>query len=282
MTSFHYTTEQPGETIEKLLREQWQGGKKSVHQMRMDKSVTDTDGQPLDWKEPLPEGTELIFGFSDAQSSYKPETSDSLNVLWEDEHILVVNKPAGVSVHPENLPGTGTLMNEVMGYIEAQGGTYAEHIHRLDQHTSGVLLIAKNPLAKTMFDRMLEQNQIERYYTAELEGQLRKPRGTVNMPIGKDRYHATRRRVSPSGQSAVTHFKVLERKPDTTLVEAQLETGRTHQIRVHFSHLGHPVVGDQLYGSETIARGPYKLVASKVVFTHPITSEMIVVEVETE
>lgn len=282
MTSFHYTTEQPGETIEKLLREQWQGGKKSVHQMRMDKSVTDTDGQPLDWKEPLPEGTELIFGFSDAQSSYKPETSDSLNVLWEDEHILVVNKPAGVSVHPENLPGTGTLMNEVMGYIEAQGGTYAEHIHRLDQHTSGVLLIAKNPLAKTMFDRMLEQNQIERYYTAELEGQLRKPRGTVNMPIGKDRYHATRRRVSPSGQSAVTHFKVLERKPDTTIVEAQLETGRTHQIRVHFSHLGHPVVGDQLYGSETIARGPYKLVASKVVFTHPITSEMIVVEVETE
>ncbi|PIC85293.1 RNA pseudouridine synthase [Sporosarcina sp. P20a] len=280
MTSFHYTTEQTGETIEKLLREKWQGGKKSVHQMRMDKSVTDTEGQPVEWKEPLPEGTELIFGFTDAQSSYKPEPSDSLRVLWEDEHILAVFKPAGVSVHPEHLPGTGTLMNEVMGYIEAKGGTYAEHIHRLDQHTAGVLLIAKHPLAKTMFDRMLEQNQIERYYTAELEGQLRKPRGSINMPIGKDRYHATKRRVSPSGQSAITHFKVLERKPDTTLVEAQLETGRTHQIRVHFSHLGHPVVGDQLYGSETMSRGPYKLVATKVAFTHPITSEMIVVETE--
>lgn len=280
MTSFHYTTRQSGETIEKLLREQWQGGKKSVHQMRMDKSVTDTEGQPLDWKEPLAEGTELLFGFSDAQSAYRPEAYDQLNVLWEDEHIVAVNKPAGISVHPENLPGTGTLMNQVMGYIEANDGTYAEHIHRLDQHTAGVLLIAKNPLAKTMFDRMLEQNQIERYYTAELEGQLRKPRGTINMPIGKDRYHATRRRVSPSGQAAVTHFKVLERKPETTLVEAQLETGRTHQIRVHFSHLGHPVVGDQLYGSETIARGPYKLVASKVVFTHPITSEMIAIGTE--
>ena len=280
MTRFHYTTQQPGETVEKLLREQWQGGKKSVHQMRMDKSVTDSEGQPVEWKEPLPEGTELIFGFTDARSSYKPEPFDSLNILWEDEHVLAVFKPAGVSVHPEHLPGTGTLMNEVMGYIESTGGSYAEHIHRLDQHTSGVLLIAKNPLAKTMFDRMLEQNQIERYYTAELEGQLRKPRGTINMPIGKDRYHATRRRVSPSGQSAVTHFKVLERKPDTTLVEAQLETGRTHQIRVHFSHMGHPVVGDQLYGSETIARGPYKLIASKVVFTHPITTEMIAVETE--
>ncbi|PID14081.1 RNA pseudouridine synthase [Sporosarcina sp. P34] len=280
MTSFHYTTTQPGETIEKLLREQWQGGKKSVHQMRMDKSVTDTDGQPVDWKEPLPEGTELVFGFTDAQSAYKPEPFNSLRVLWEDEHILAVHKPAGVSVHPEHLPGTGTLMNEVMGYIEAKNGTYAEHIHRLDQHTAGVLLIAKHPLAKTMFDRMLEQNQIERYYTAELEGQLRKPRGTINMPIGKDRYHATKRRVSPSGQSAVTHFKVLERKPDTTIVEARLETGRTHQIRVHFSHMGHPVVGDQLYGSETMSRGPYKLVATKVAFTHPITSEMIVIETE--
>lgn len=280
MTSFHYTTNKPGETVEQLLREQWQGGKKTVHQMRMDKSVTYADGQPVEWKEPLPEGTRLIFGFSDAHSSYKPEPFDSLNVIWEDEHLLAVHKPAGVAVHPEYAPGTGTLMNEVMGYIDAKGGSYAEHIHRLDQHTAGLLLIAKHPIAKTMLDRMLEQNRIDRFYTAELEGQLRKPRGTINMPIGKDRYHATRRRVSPSGQSAVTHFKVLERRPDSTLVEAQLETGRTHQIRVHFAHLGHPVIGDQLYGSETIARGPYKLTASKIAFEHPITMESIVLETE--
>lgn len=280
MTSFHYTTIQPGETVEQLLREQWQGGKKTVHQMRMDKSVTDSEGLPVEWKEPLPEGTELTFAFSDAQSSYKPEPFHSLRVVWEDEHLLAVNKPAGVSVHPEHAPGTGTLMNEVMGYIDSKGGTYAEHVHRLDQHTAGILLIAKHPISKTMLDRMLEQNKIDRFYTAEVEGQLRKPRGTINMPIGKDRYHATRRRVSPSGQSAVTHFKVLERLANSTLVEAQLETGRTHQIRVHFSHMGHPVVGDQLYGSETIARGPYKLVASKVAFEHPITSEQIVLETE--
>ncbi|WP_153720994.1 RluA family pseudouridine synthase [Sporosarcina cascadiensis] len=280
MTSFHYTTIQPGETVEQLLREQWQGGKKTVHQMRMDKSVTDSEGLPVEWKEPLPEGTELTFAFSDAQSSYKPEPFDLLNIVWEDEHLLAVNKRAGVSVHPEQAPGTGTLMNEVMGYISSTGGTYAEHVHRLDQHTAGILLIAKHPIAKTMLDRMLEQNKIDRFYTAEVEGQLRKPRGTINMPIGKDRYHATRRRVSPSGQSAVTHFKVLERLANSTLVEAQLETGRTHQIRVHFSHMGHPVVGDQLYGSETIARGPYKLIASKVAFEHPITSEAVLLETE--
>ncbi|PIC63006.1 RNA pseudouridine synthase [Sporosarcina sp. P13] len=280
MTSFHYTTSKPGETVELLLREQWQGGKKTVHQMRMDKSVTDADGQPIEWKEPLPEGTLLTFSFSDAQSSYRPETLTKLRVIWEDEHVLAVYKPAGVSVHPEHAPGTGTLMNEVMGYITKNGGTYAEHVHRLDQHTAGLLVIAKHPIAKTMFDRMFEQNRIDRFYTAELEGRLLKPRGTINMPIGKDRYHATRRRVSPSGQSAVTHFKVLDRLANSTLVEAQLETGRTHQLRVHFSHLGHPVVGDQLYGSETIARGPYKLVASKIAFEHPITGESIVLETE--
>ncbi|MDV6378372.1 RluA family pseudouridine synthase [Sporosarcina sp. GW1-11] len=280
MTSFHYTTSKAGVTVEQLLREQWQGGKKTVHQMRMDKNVTGADGQPIEWKEPLPEGTVLTFRFSDAQSSYRPETLTKLRVIWEDEHLLAVYKPAGVSVHPEHSPGTGTLMNEVMGYIVANGGTYAEHVHRLDQHTAGLLVIAKHPIAKTMLDRMFEQNRIDRFYTAELEGRLLKPRGTINMPIGKDRYHATRRRVSPSGQSAVTHFKVLERLSNSTLVEAQLETGRTHQLRVHFSHLGHPVVGDQLYGSETIARGPYKLVASKIAFEHPITGASIVLEAE--
>ncbi|AXH99912.1 RluA family pseudouridine synthase [Sporosarcina sp. PTS2304] len=280
MTSFHYTTNTPGETVENLLRERWQGGKKTVHQMRMDKSVTDVDGQPVEWKEPLPEGTTLTFSFLNAQSSYRPETLTKLRVIWEDEHALAVYKPAGVSVHPEVAPGTSTLMNEVMGYIATNGGTYAEHVHRLDQHTAGLLLIAKHPIAKTMLDRMFEQNRIDRFYTAELEGRLLKPRGTINMPIGKDRYHATRRRVSPSGQSAVTHFKVLDRLANSTVVEAQLETGRTHQLRVHFSHLGHPVVGDQLYGSQTIARGPYQLVASKIAFEHPITGESIVLEAE--
>ncbi|WP_153733639.1 RluA family pseudouridine synthase [Sporosarcina obsidiansis] len=280
MTSFQYTTTKPGETVEQLLREQWQGGKKTVHQMRMDKSVTDTNGQPIEWKEPLPQGTPLTFSFSDAHSSYKPEAFDSLRIVWEDEHLLAVHKPAGMAVHPEQAPGTGTLMNEVMGYIESQGGSYAEHIHRLDQHTAGILLIAKHPIAKTMLDRMLEQNKIDRFYTAEVEGQLRKPRGTINMPIGKDRYHATRRRVSPSGQAATTHFRVIERRANSTVVEAQLETGRTHQIRVHFAHLGHPVIGDQLYGSETIARGPYKLTATKIAFQHPITLEQIMIETE--
>lgn len=278
MTSFQYTTRTSSETVEYLLREKWQGGKKTVHQMRMAKSVTDASGEPVDWKTPLAEGTLLNFGFPDAHSSYKPADFSTLRTVWEDDHLLAVHKPAGIAVHPENTQATGTLMNEVIGYIQSNGGSYAEHVHRLDLHTAGILLIAKHPLAKTMLDRMLEQNRIGRYYTAELEGHLKKPRGTINMPIGKDRYHATRRRVSPGGQAAVTHFKVLERLADSTLVEAQLETGRTHQIRVHFSHLGHPVVGDQLYGSGMLTRGAYKLTASKITFEHPITEEVLVLE----
>lgn len=276
MTSFHYTTKAADETVDYLLRERWQGGKKTVHLMRMAKSVTDADGGPVEWRTPLAEGTELIFHFPEAASSYKAADAGTLRILWEDEHLLAVQKPAGIAVHPENKQGTGTLMNEVLGYI-GQGG-YAEHIHRLDLHTAGIVLIAKHPLAKTMLDQMLAENEIERYYKAEVEGHLKKPRGTINMPIGKDRYHASRRRVSPNGQSAVTHFTVIERLADSTLVEAQLETGRTHQIRVHFSHLGHPVVGDQLYGSETLTKGGYQLIASKITFIHPITEERVVIK----
>lgn len=279
MTEFHYTLITPGQTVEHLLREDWQAGKKTVHLLRMGKDVLAAeDGQPVEWNEPLAEGTELLFRFPEAVSSYLPESSDPLQIIMEDDHFLAVYKPAGIAVHPDSPESTGTLMNQVMGHVQEQGGQYAEHVHRLDRQTAGILLIAKHPIAKTLFDRMLEQNLIGRFYTAEVEGQLRKPRGTINMPIGKDRTHGSRRRVSPSGQSAVTHFRVVKRLADSTLVEAQLETGRTHQIRVHFAHLGHPIVGDELYGSKSRTNGSYKLTASKILFEHPFTKEQIVLE----
>lgn len=279
LTEFRYSTETPDQTVEQILREDWQAGKKTVHLLRMGKDVlTVEDGQPVEWKEPLAEGTDLLFRFPDAVSSYVPESPDSLRIIMEDDHFLAVFKPAGIAVHPDSAEGTGTLMNQVMGHVQATGGSYAEHVHRLDKQTAGILLIAKHPIAKTLSDRMLEQNRIDRFYSAEVEGQLRKPRGTINMPIGKDRTHGSRRRVSPSGQSAVTHFRVMERLAGSTLVEAQLETGRTHQIRVHFAHLGHPIVGDELYGSKSRTNGSYKLTASKISFEHPFTKEQIVLE----
>lgn len=278
MTSFHYNVVEDGTTIEHLLREQWQAGKKTVHLMRMEKSVTGTDGEPIEWKSPLKPGTELIFTVPGARSTYIPNPKAELEILFEDAHILAVVKPAGMATHPDGPEQSGTLMNDVIAYIEKNGGDYAEHIHRLDKGTTGVLLVAKHPIAKALFDRMIEQNEISRKYHAEVDGTFKRPKGTIRLPIGRDRHHPQRRRVSPSGQAAVTHFRIIERKPNSTILEAELETGRTHQIRVHLAHLGYPVTGDTLYeGSET-ADGEFRLTAIAVSFIHPFTKEQITIE----
>ena len=282
MTSFHYKTQQPGLTVEQLLKEQWQGGKKTVHLMRMAKSVLDSDGNPIDdWRAPLAEGTELVFTFPDAASTYISDEKSGLNTLFEDEHILAVVKPAGIATHPDGPTDTGTLMNRVMAYIRKSGGDYAEHIHRLDKGTSGVVLIAKHPIAKSLFDRMIEHNNITRKYMAEVDGYLKRPRGTIKLPIGRDRHHPSKRIVSTSGQAAITHFQVIERKDETTIVEARLETGRTHQIRVHLSHVGNPVKGDTLYGGSETDDGQYCLTATTLSFIHPFTEQQTTIELKT-
>lgn len=279
MTSFHYNVVEDGTTIEHLLREEWQAGKKTVHSMRMEKSVTGSDGEPIEWKSPLKAGTELIFTVPGARSTYIPNPQAELEILFEDAHILAVVKPAGIATHPDGSGQSRTLMNDVLAYIEKNGGDYAEHIHRLDKGTAGVLLVAKHPIAKALFDRMIERNEIVRKYHAEVDGTFKRPKGTIRFPIGRDRHHPQRRRVSPSGQAAVTHFRIIERKPNSTIIEAELETGRTHQIRVHLAHLGYPVTGDILYeGSET-ADGEFRLTAIAVSFLHPFTKEQITIEI---
>lgn len=279
-TAFHYRMTQDGLTIEELLRDVWKAGKKTVHQMRMEKAVTDTAGQPLEWRTPLEAGTKLVFHFKDTASTYQPDEHASVPILFEDEHIIAGLKPAGMATHPDEHDKGGTFMNAIMAHVSGNGGAYAEHIHRLDKGTEGLVLVAKHPIAKALFDRMIEERAITRIYHAEVDGRVKRMRGTLQYPIGRDRHHPTRRRVSPSGQDAVTRFRVIERSDETTHVEASLETGRTHQIRVHFSHIGHPVKGDELYGGSETEDGTYRLVAKKVSFQHPFTNEQTTIEIK--
>ncbi|GEN82715.1 pseudouridine synthase [Sporosarcina luteola] len=279
MTSFRYKTNRDAVTIEELLRNEWQAGKKTVHQMRMDKAVTDRSGEPIDWRTPLPTGTDLIFHFKDALSSYKPDKIGSVTILFEDEHMIAALKPAEIATHPDGADEGGTFMNAIMAHVIENGGHYAEHVHRLDKGTEGIVLVAKHPIAKALLDRMIEERAITRIYHAEVDGRVKRVKGTLQYPIGRDRHHPTRRRVSPGGQDAVTRFQVIERSDDSTLIKASLETGRTHQIRVHFSHIGHPVKGDTLYGGSETADGHYRLIAKKVTFTHPFTYEQTDIEI---
>lgn len=197
-----------------------------------------------------------------------------LNILYEDEFSLVVNKPAGVEVHPSVQGQRGTLAHAVAAYYEATGQRCrVRHIHRLDKETTGPVLYAKNELAHYVFDKAMREKEIERIYVAIAEGVMANAKGTIDAPIGQDRHHPTRRRVSETGEPAVTRYEVVETYPDLTLVRLRLETGRTHQIRVHLSHIGHPLTGDGMYGGSRRYMQRQALHGEKLVWRHPWTGE---------
>lgn len=197
-----------------------------------------------------------------------------LNILYEDEFTLIVNKPAGCQIYPGEKGISGTLANYVAAYYEASGqACRIRHIHRLDKETTGPVLYAKNEFAHYHFDRDMQEKKIERIYVAIVEGIVKPDKGTVNRPIGKDRHHSSRRRISPTGVSAITHFEVVERFADHTLLRLRLLTGRTHQIRVHMSSIGHPLAGDSLYGGKQTWISRQALHGEQLHWNHPWTGE---------
>ena len=266
-------------TIETILRKQWQAPKKLIHSMRMDKDIR-VNGELIPWTEPLSSGDVLQLHLFKEVKYDVPPTYGEIDVLFEDDHLIVVNKPAGIDTHPNHPGATDTLANLVAFHHQAQGEhCRVLHIHRLDHDTSGAIIFAKHPLSKAILDRLLSERKIKRTYHALVHGVLRQKNGTISEPIGRDRHHNTRRRVSPSGQDAVTHYTIKDVRNPYTMVEVQLDTGRTHQIRVHMSHIGHPLVGDTLYGGKPIFNRQ-ALHAARISFPHPLTEEWIECEAD--
>ncbi|MEK0317134.1 RluA family pseudouridine synthase [Cohnella sp. 56] len=199
-----------------------------------------------------------------------------LNVLYEDDFTLVVNKPAGYEVHPSERGQRGTLAHGVAAYYEMAGqDVRIRHIHRIDKDTTGPVLYAKNEFAHYQYDMAMREKGIERIYLALAEGELAQDRGKIDLPIGQDRHHSTRRRVSETGDPAVTHYETVERFGGYTLVRLRLETGRTHQIRVHLAAIGHPLAGDGLYGGKRAVISRQALHGERLVWPHPWTGERL-------
>ena len=202
-----------------------------------------------------------------------------LNILYEDEDIIVVNKPQGMVVHPAAGNYSGTLVNALLKHCNNLSGINGVMrpgiVHRIDKDTSGVLLVAKNDASHKNLAAQIKEHTVNRRYIALLEGVLKTNSGTIDGPIG--RHHIDRKKmdVVQNGKSAVTHFKVIERFKGYTLIEAKLETGRTHQIRVHLSHIGHAVVGDRVYGlkNQVFDLKGQALHAVLLGFLHPKTGE---------
>ncbi|MGO4546208.1 RluA family pseudouridine synthase [Paenibacillus sp. 2TAB23] len=197
-------------------------------------------------------------------------------VLYEDEFCIVFDKPVGMAVHGSSPGQAGTLDDAAARHLLAQGDPLnVRHIHRLDDDTSGPVLYAKNDLAQWKLDEAMRAKQIDRHYIAVVHGQMTKAEGKIDAPIGKDRHHRSRRRVSDQGDAAISHYEVIAANADMSMIRVKLETGRTHQIRVHLSHIGHPLVGDSLYGGDSRLLDHQALHGEKLVFAHPWTDKAL-------
>lgn len=268
-------------TIENILREHWKVPKKLLHQFRMEKRVQVNGIVQTRWDQQLTKGEKLqIRLFLEEQYGVEPEVLP-IHINYEDDHVVIAEKPAGIDTHPNGNEGN-TLANAVAFHLQMNGiYTKVRHIHRLDRDTSGGVVFAKHALAGAVLDQMLEKRQISRTYIAFVHGQVKQKKGTITQNIGRDRHHPTRRRVSSGGDHAVTHYEVVHyySKAKVTLVKLKLDTGRTHQIRVHLSHLGHPIVGDILYGGKQDGINRQALHAERIFFVHPFTNENIDIKI---
>ena len=211
-----------------------------------------------------------------------------LNVIYEDNDIIVINKPKGMVVHPANGNPDGTLVNAVMNKckdsLSGIGGEIRPGIvHRLDKDTSGAIIVAKNDKAHIALSEQLKNHEVKKTYLALVRGIIKENEATINMPIARSKKDRKKMDVDKDGKEAITHFKVLGRyKNKYTLLQINLETGRTHQIRVHLSHIGYPIIGDEVYsnGKNEWNVSGQCLHAWKLEFIHPITGKKISLEAE--
>ena len=195
-----------------------------------------------------------------------------LVIPYEDEHLLVVDKPAGLLVHPLREDSAPTLVHGLAHHLESGGvRSRLRPVHRLDRETSGLLLIALTAFAHQALDRQLRERSLRRHYLALVEGVIDFEQRTVELPIGRAPGRPHLRAVDPAGDPALTRVRVIERFARATLLEAELDTGRTHQIRVHLAHLGHPLIGDRQYGARMPGSGRQALHAARLEFRHPLS-----------
>ena len=208
-----------------------------------------------------------------------------LDIVYEDDDVAVVNKPQGMVVHPSVGHTSGTLVNALMYHIHdlssINGVVRPGIVHRIDKDTSGLLMIAKNDRSHQALAEELKDKKSLRKYLAIVHGNISNDRGVIEAPIGRSEKDRKKQAVTAKGTPAVTHFKVLERFGNYTLVELTLETGRTHQIRVHMAYIGHPVAGDPLYGPRKTLKGNGQFLHAQTLgFTHPTTGESLRFSVE--
>jgi len=273
--------EAAGERLDRFLASLPEVGSRGVAERLLETGTVLVDGRPLDKSRRLSGGEELEFDPPEPEvTTLEPEQMD-LRIAYEDEHLMVVDKPAGLVVHPASGHATGTLVQGLLEH-DIAGGDAARPgiVHRLDRDTSGLMVVARSEEAHARLQKLIRNRALERHYTALVVGRPRSRTGRIEAPIGRDRRDPLRHSLdTDKPREAVTHFEVRELLPRHTLLDVRLETGRTHQIRVHLAAVDLPVAGDAVYGRpRELDLERQFLHADRLAFPHPFTEERVDVE----
>lgn len=262
-----------GKKLIDILAQEFQLSVRQLRRAKQSKLVR-VNGHKISLNATLSIGSRVDLILEEEKNIFEP-VPIKFSVVYEDEFLLVANKPPFLVVHPTKSHQNDTLGNAIAYHMRERGEEYKiRFINRLDRDTSGVVLIAKNALVQQRITDLMKEDRVKKRYLALVEG-IVEDEGEINFPIGRLEKDSVLRGVTAGGKSALTRYRLVEKIGDFSLVEINLITGRTHQIRVHFKAIGHPVVGDSLYGNPSPYINRQALHCSKMNFVHPFTKEII-------
>lgn len=268
---------------DKVLSERLPEYSRSQIQQWLKEGAVLVAGKPIKAKHKVVAGEEIEIRIPEPEILDVVAENIPLEIIYEDDELAVVNKPQGMVVHPSAGHPNGTLVNALLYHLKnlstINDVIRPGIVHRIDKDTSGLLMVAKSDFAHESLAQQLKDKTSLRKYIALVHGNISHEKGTINAPIGRSKVNRKKQAVSAEGKPALTHFTVLERFQDFTLIELQLETGRTHQIRVHMQYIGFPLAGDPVYGPKKTLPGKGQFLHAKMLgFTHPRTGEALVFE----
>ena len=276
-----FTVEAGGERLDKITPTHVPDLSRATAQRLIKAGEVTVNGRPSKPSYRVQVGDEVVVRVPIEMPAPVVPENIPLDVIYEDDALLVVNKPAGMVVHPAYGHASGTLVNAVLAHCpqiaDVGGPDRAGVVHRLDKDTSGLILIAKDSVTRAALQRQFKRRQVAKTYLALVEGQVQPREGVVEAPVGRDKRQRKKMAVVRSGREARTMYRAIEYFANYTLLEVRPHTGRTHQVRVHLSWLGYPIVGDAVYGRhrQRLLRGRHFLHAARIRFSHPATSEEV-------
>lgn len=266
--TYKVTKEHAGLPVENYLKQILHYSGRKIQKLTRKKGILLNGKSVFLQKKINPGDTLRVLNLEDASYGVQPEPGP-IEILYEDDYLMVLNKPPFQLVHPTGQTTGGTLANFLAYHLEQRGVvTTIRPVHRLDRDTSGCIIFAKDAHSQTILEQQLKEGVLKRTYQALVTGTVQPPSGTIDAPIGPHPRLPNRRAVQEKGDQAITHYRTIDSFANASLLELSLETGRTHQIRVHLAHLGHPVVGDKMYGTRSPLIPRQALHAHSVTFKH--------------